>query len=176
MKILSLDTAMAACSVAVVDTAHDVPLSHTFVPMERGHAEALAPMVSQVMQDAGIGFGEIDRIVVTTGPGTFTGVRIGLSLARGIGLARSIPVIGIDLKDPEPAARRFLDEHGNPFSRLATDPQGRAAIDWGVTAPPETFILDGEGRVLYRFAGPLVREDYAQRFRPELDKALAGQR
>lgn len=90
--------------------------------------------------------------------------------------SEGIPVIGIDLKDPEPAARRFLDEHGNPFSRLATDPQGRAAIDWGVTAPPETFILDGEGRVLYRFAGPLVREDYAQRFRPELDKALAGQR
>lgn len=96
MKILSLDTAMAACSVAVVDTAHDEPLAHAFVPMERGHAEALAPMVQQVMQEAGLGFGDIDRIVVTTGPGTFTGVRIGLSLARGLGLARVIPVVGID--------------------------------------------------------------------------------
>ena len=90
--------------------------------------------------------------------------------------AEGIPVMGIDLKDPEPAAQRFLAEHGNPFARLATDPQGRAAIDWGVTAPPETFILDAEGRVLYRHAGPLIREDYTNRFRPELDKALAAQK
>jgi tRNA threonylcarbamoyladenosine biosynthesis protein TsaB len=96
MKILALDTAMAACSVAVIDTAHDEPLAQAFVPMERGHAEALAPLVQEVMHEAGVSFSEIDRIVVTTGPGTFTGVRIGLSLARGIGLARNIPVIGID--------------------------------------------------------------------------------
>ena len=85
-----------------------------------------------------------------------------------------VPVMGIDLKDPQPAAQRFLDEHGNPFQRLATDPQGRAAIDWGVTAPPETFIVDGEGRILYRHAGPLVDADYEHRFRPELEKALAA--
>ena len=45
-----------------------------------------------------------------------------------------------------------------------------------MTAPPETFILDAEGRVLYRHAGPLIREDYTNRFRPELDKALAAQK
>lgn len=90
--------------------------------------------------------------------------------------AEGINVVGIDLKDPEPAALRFLAEHGDPFAALATDPQGRTAIEWGVTAPPETFILDGEGNVLYRHAGPLVREDYTNRFRPELDKALAAER
>lgn len=89
--------------------------------------------------------------------------------------AEGIPVLGVDLKDPAPAAQRFLAEHGSPFAGVATDPQGRAALDWGVTAPPETFILDGQGRVLYRFAGPLVREDYTGRFRPELDRALAAQ-
>lgn len=89
--------------------------------------------------------------------------------------AEGIPVMGIDLKDPEPAAKRFLEDHGNPFAKLGTDPQGRTAIDWGVTAPPETFIIDGEGKVLYRHAGPLIREDYTNRFRPELDKALAAQ-
>ena len=87
-----------------------------------------------------------------------------------------VTVVGIDLKDPEPAALRFLAEHGDPFARLATDPSGRTAIEWGVTAPPETFILDNEGRVLHRHAGPLVREDYTNRFRPELDKALAAAR
>ena len=56
---------------------------------------------------------------------------------------------------------------------VAFDPQGRTAIDWGVTAPPETFILDGEGTVLFRFVGPLVGSDYEQRFLPELEKALS---
>lgn len=96
MKILALDTAMAACSAAIIDTDSAAPLARAFVPMERGHAEALAPMIEQVMQDAGFDFCSIDRIVVTTGPGTFTGVRIGLAMARGLGLARGIPVIGID--------------------------------------------------------------------------------
>ena len=90
-------------------------------------------------------------------------------------LAAEIPVYGVDLKDPEPQATRFLDEHGDPFHALATDPNGRAAIDWGVTAPPETFIIDGEGKVLFRFAGPLIREDFTNRFLPELEKARAGQ-
>ena len=83
MKILSLDTAMAACSAAVVDTDAGSPLAAAFVPMERGHAEALPPMVSEVLQVAGLDIRHIDRIAVTTGPGTFTGVRIGLAFARG---------------------------------------------------------------------------------------------
>ena len=90
-------------------------------------------------------------------------------------LSKTIPVYGVDLKDPEANAVAFLDEHGDPFHAIATDPKGRGAIDWGVTAPPETFILDGEGKVLYRFAGPLVREDYTNRFLPELEKAQAAE-
>lgn len=89
-------------------------------------------------------------------------------------LSKDLPVYGVDLKDPEGAAIGFLDEHGDPFHALATDPKGRTAIDWGVTAPPETFIVDGEGTVLFRYAGPLVREDYTQRFLPELQKAQAA--
>ena len=96
MKLLCLDTAMAACSVAVIDTDHALPLAATWVAMERGHAEALAPMVQQVMAEAGLAFGDLNRIAVTIGPGTFTGVRIGLAMARGLGLALGIPVIGID--------------------------------------------------------------------------------
>lgn len=96
MKILSLDTAMAACSVAVIDSEAPRPLAEAFVEMERGHAEALAPMVAEVMERAGLDISRLDRIAVTTGPGTFTGVRIGLSFARGLGLALGIPVIGID--------------------------------------------------------------------------------
>lgn len=96
MKILSIDTAMAACSAAVLDTGAGLPLATACVPMERGHAEALPPMVAMVMEASGLQIAEIDRIIVTTGPGTFTGVRIGLAYARGLGLARGIPVIGVD--------------------------------------------------------------------------------
>jgi tRNA threonylcarbamoyl adenosine modification protein YeaZ/ribosomal-protein-alanine acetyltransferase len=96
MKILSLDTTMAACSAAVIDTDNAHPLAAAFVAMERGHAEALPPMVAEVMRVSGLAFSQIDRIAVTTGPGTFTGVRIGLAFARGLGLAGVIPVIGID--------------------------------------------------------------------------------
>lgn len=90
-------------------------------------------------------------------------------------LSEELPVYGIDLKDPEAAAAGFLAEHGDPFAALATDPRGRVAIDWGVTAPPETFIIDGEGHILYRHAGPLVREDYKNRFLPQLEKARAAE-
>ena len=96
MKILAFDTAMAACSAAVVDPSLPEPLAAALIPMERGQAEALAPMVAQVMAEARLSFADIDRIAVTVGPGTFTGIRIGLALARGLGLARNIPVIGID--------------------------------------------------------------------------------
>ncbi|MBC8038643.1 MAG: tRNA (adenosine(37)-N6)-threonylcarbamoyltransferase complex dimerization subunit type 1 TsaB [Rhizobiales bacterium] len=94
MKLLALDTAMAACSVAVHQSG-DV-LAEAFVAMDRGHAEAIAPMVRDVMAKARLEFAALDRIVVTVGPGTFTGVRIGLAMARGLGLALDIPVIGID--------------------------------------------------------------------------------
>ncbi|MDO5611846.1 MAG: DsbE family thiol:disulfide interchange protein [Paracoccus sp. (in: a-proteobacteria)] len=90
-------------------------------------------------------------------------------------LAKTIPVYGIDLKDPEANALRFLEQDGDPFHAMATDPNGRGAIEWGVTAPPETFILDSEGRILYRHAGPLIREDYTQRFLPQLEKAMAAE-
>ena len=90
-------------------------------------------------------------------------------------LSKRLPVYGVDLKDNEADALRFLSQDGNPFAAISTDPRGRTAIDWGVTAPPETFIIDAEGKILYRHAGPLVREDYTNRFLPQLEKALAAQ-
>ena len=64
--------------------------------MDRGQAEALAPMVQETMVLAGVAFKDLARIAVTTGPGTFTGVRIGLAMARGLGVALNIPITGIN--------------------------------------------------------------------------------
>ena len=60
--------------------------------MQRGHAEALMPLIARVMERAGIGFADLDRIAVTTGPGSFTGLRVGIAAARGIALAAGKPV------------------------------------------------------------------------------------
>ena len=89
--------------------------------------------------------------------------------------ADGVPIIGVNFKDTAENATAYLVEDGNPFAGVAFDPQGRRAIDWGVTAPPETFIVDGAGTVLFRFAGPLVGSDYEQRFLPAFEKALSGQ-
>ncbi len=93
MKILALDTALGACSVAVL--VGDQVLSHRWVAMERGHAEALAPMVQAVIRDSGIPLRSIDRIAVTVGPGTFTGQRVGLAFARGLRVALKKPLVGL---------------------------------------------------------------------------------
>ena len=88
--------------------------------------------------------------------------------------AEGIRIAGFNFEDQEGNALNYLAEEENPFFATSFDPQGRGALEWGVTAPPETFIVAGDGTVLYRFTGPLVGDDYEQRFRPELDRALAG--
>lgn len=89
--------------------------------------------------------------------------------------ANGVRVAGVNIRDEDEKAVGYLEEEGNPFFAVVTDPTMRRAIDWGVTAPPETFIIAGDGTVLFRFQGPLVGTDYEDRFVPELEKALAGQ-
>ncbi|MFB9261802.1 tRNA (adenosine(37)-N6)-threonylcarbamoyltransferase complex dimerization subunit type 1 TsaB [Bradyrhizobium erythrophlei] len=95
MIILAIDTALDACSAAVLDTAAGKTVAIETQAMQRGHAEALMPLIARVMQASGIAFTALDRIAVTTGPGSFTGLRVGLSAARGIALAAEKPVVGL---------------------------------------------------------------------------------
>jgi tRNA threonylcarbamoyladenosine biosynthesis protein TsaB len=93
VKILAVDTALGACSVAVTDGAR--MLAHRHVFMDRGHAEALAPMVEEAMRDAKIEFSALDRLAVTIGPGTFTGQRVGLAFMRALRVALHRPLLGV---------------------------------------------------------------------------------
>jgi tRNA threonylcarbamoyladenosine biosynthesis protein TsaB len=95
MLILAIDTALDACAAAVLDTDVGRLIARESLPMKRGHAEALMPLIARVVKQAGIGFAALDRIAVTTGPGSFTGLRVGLSAARGIALAAGKPVVGL---------------------------------------------------------------------------------
>jgi tRNA threonylcarbamoyladenosine biosynthesis protein TsaB len=95
MLILAIDTALDACAAGVLDSDSGKLLAQESQAMKRGHAEALMPLIARVMKDCGIPFASLDRIAVTTGPGSFTGLRVGLSAARGIGLAANKPVVGL---------------------------------------------------------------------------------
>ena len=92
MNILALDTCFGACSVAV--TGRDRGATHEFELRQTGHAEALIPMVERVMTRAQLAFSDLERIAVTTGPGSFTGMRIGIAAARALSLATGAPVVG----------------------------------------------------------------------------------
>ena len=95
MRVLAIDTALAACSAAVLDTVFGGVIASESLPMVRGHAEALIPLIARVMAHAELGFFDIDRVTVTTGPGSFTGLRVGISAARGIALAADKPAFGV---------------------------------------------------------------------------------
>ncbi len=93
MIVLALDTALAACQVAVWEDGR--VLAATSQPMTRGHQERLAPMAAETMAQAQLGFDRLDRIAVTVGPGSFTGLRVGLAFAKGLALALDRPCIGV---------------------------------------------------------------------------------
>lgn len=93
MRVLAIDTALGACAACVVSGA-DV-LAGESLSMERGHAEALLPLLDRVVARVEGGFARLDRVAVTVGPGSYTGLRVGLSAARAIGLAANIPVVGV---------------------------------------------------------------------------------
>src|ERR1700749_3201062 len=95
MLILAIDTALDACAAAVLDTGPGVPIAQESQPMKRGHAEALMPLIARVMKEAGVGFAALDRIAGPPGPGSFTGLRVGLSAARGIAPAAGKPIVGV---------------------------------------------------------------------------------
>ena len=93
MLVMGLDTALQHCSVAIL--RGDAVLGDESIGMERGHAERLAPMAAAALAKAGVSIRDLDRIGVVVGPGGFTGVRVALSFARGLGVGTGIPVVGV---------------------------------------------------------------------------------
>ena len=95
MNVLAFDTCLGAVSVAVRwQSAHgDWQMRHAFEVRQGGHAERLMPMIEEVMDEAGLAFSDLHRLAVTVGPGSFTGVRVGVAAARGLALASGLPVV-----------------------------------------------------------------------------------
>lgn len=93
MLVLGINTVADVCEASLVRDG--VPIVGVSEPMTQGHDARLAPVVEQLMREAGVVFADLDRIAVIVGPGSFTGVRVGVSFARALALALDIPAVGV---------------------------------------------------------------------------------
>lgn len=82
-----------------------------------------------------------------------------------------VPIYGVNYKDQASAALRFIGRYGNPYEKVGVDPTGRGAIEWGVYGMPETFIIDGKGRIAYKHVGPISEESLIRDVIPAIEKA-----
>lgn len=88
-----------------------------------------------------------------------------------ISQGRGIPIYGVNYKDKAPAALAFLDELGNPYAATGADARGRMGIEWGLYGVPETFVIDGEGHIVERFAGPITERAMENVIDPAISRA-----
>lgn len=137
MLTLALDTALPATQVALHDSASDTIIASLSLPMMTGHAEALLPAVEECLRQAGVSYAHLARVGVTTGPGSFTGVRIALSAARAMALALALPVIGITTLDA--LTRPHL---GQKASVLAVNDARRGELYVQLTAADGTILIE----------------------------------
>ena len=137
MLTLALDTALPATQVALHDGSSDSTIASVSLPMLTGHAEALLPAVEECLRQAGVSYAHLGRIGVTTGPGSFTGVRIALSAARAMALALAVPVIGITTLDA--LTRPHL---GRKAAVLAVNDARRGELYAQLTAADGTILIE----------------------------------
>ena len=157
MKILAIDTALGAVSACVLDEDDVDAESVESIVMERGHAEALVPLIDRVVSRVEGGFSALSRVAVTVGPGSFTGLRIGIAAARGIGIACDIPVVGVSTlaalaaplileQSPDLVASAIDARHGKVYF-AAFAPDGRTIVEPRVATAREAARALGSGRV-----------------------------
>lgn len=159
MRILALDTALGATSVALLDSDRDTILAEETAAMDRGHAEALIPMAQRVLEAAGIAFAALDRIAVTIGPGSFTGIRIGIAAARGLALVHERPVVGVSTlaafaaplifgAERRPVASAIDARHGMVFFQ-ALNVAGRTIAGPGLYSLEDAARKTGDGAIAF---------------------------
>lgn len=138
MRILAIDTALGACAAAVLDSERGAILASESIAMVRGHAEAVMPLIARVMDAARCEFGDLSRIAVTVGPGSFTGLRVGISAARGIALVTSKPAIGLSTLSA--LAAPYVAARGNDTIISAIDARNEQ-VYFQVFAPNGTTVV-----------------------------------
>jgi cytochrome c biogenesis protein CcmG/thiol:disulfide interchange protein DsbE len=85
-----------------------------------------------------------------------------------------VEIVGVNYKDDPEKARAFLAELGDPYAKIGADDSGRTGLDWGIYGVPETFVVDGAGKVVMRYPGPLDEASVESRLRPAMKEAAGG--
>jgi tRNA threonylcarbamoyladenosine biosynthesis protein TsaB len=168
MIVIGLDTCLSACSVAVLDGPR--VLAHASETMARGHQERLAPMARAVAAEAGLDFADIGRVAATVGPGSFTGLRVGVAFAKGLASALDVPAVGVGALEALAAeaqglcaavidARRdqvYLQVFDDGEALMAPDvlPLGTAAARLAELTAGRTLTLVGSGAPLLAAVAP----------------------
>lgn len=158
MRVLAIDTALGQCAACVLDSGEPEPLATESLALERGHAEALLPLLDRVVSRAEGGFASLDRVVVTIGPGSFTGLRVGIAAARAVGLAIEAPVVGVTTLSalmaplieagPQRLVVAAIDARGGRVYAQAIAPSGRVIIAPAVLAVRDVVRSLGSGSVV----------------------------
>ena len=167
MKLMVVDTALGLCTVGVfeVDERGTRPLGLRSEPMVKGHSERIAGFARDAAKQAGLAFTELDRIGVTVGPGSFTGLRVGLAFAQGLAAALDRPVVGVSALDAlaasageARAAAALIDaRRGQVYARFWRDGEADGpaealtleAAAARVGAMGEGAVLIGSGAALF---------------------------
>lgn len=168
--ILSLDTCLGACSVAILDG--DRVLAARTEPMTRGHQERIGMLAREVAAEAGVAFSDLTRIGVTVGPGSFTGLRVGLAFAKGLATALSIPCVGVNTLEALAAGvpgggfvaavldarmgQVYLQVFDDGVALMAPD-----ALDLGAAAARLAELHGGQPVTLIGSGAPLLAQTFA---------------
>jgi tRNA threonylcarbamoyl adenosine modification protein YeaZ len=158
MRVLAIDTALGQCAACVCVRGDPEPVAAEAIAMERGHAEALVPLLERVLARVEGSFASLDRVVVTIGPGSFTGLRVGIAAARAVGLATGRPVVGVTtlsaLMAPliEAGSSRLvvaaIDARGGRVFVQGVGPSGRLVIPPSVMSIRDVVRALGSGAVI----------------------------
>jgi len=187
VNILALDTTLGACSAAVARAGVAAPEKFSaFELRTREHAEVIVPMMTRVMDEAGLTYDGLDAIAVTTGPGTFTGVRVGVSTARGLALALGLPLIGVtslevmahmvleQLESVPDILGIVVDARRGEVYMALFDGEGAVISDPSARTPEQAVeLIPGKGRVVLAGGGAGLVSGAAESLGLEFDTVLA---
>ena len=184
MRVLAIDTSRGACSAAVYDGVLRYTFARESVAMSRGHAEALAPMVDRVLKASDGGAAEINKVAVAVGPGSFTGLRIGVSMAKAIALTLEIPVVGVStliaycgpmLDEPKSGVIASVIDagHGNVYFHLIDSRAKQIFSPRIVTLRDAVRAIGGSAARIVGDAASLLAEE-ARRAGVEVDASGAS--
>ena len=140
MIVLAFDTSLTSCTVGVWQDG--VLKAGESAVLPQGHAEALMPMIARVMAAAAIDYDALDRIAVTVGPGSFTGLRVGIATARGLAMAAKKPAIGVTTTEALAAAVLANERHDSSQKILSVIDSKRDDVFAQVFAIDGTPITD----------------------------------